>query len=138
MEQIIKNLEKRMDKNYFAVYNGFRLETVERDRAVVCAEIRQESRNPHGIAHGGMLYSMADNASGVAAHTDGRTYVTQHGSMNFLTNRKEGVLRAEARIRRRGQRTCLAEVDVTHEDGTLLATGEFLFFCVSETQEQWA
>lgn len=137
MEQIIKKLERRMEKNYFAVYNHLELECVEPDRAVVRMEIRQESKNPHGIVHGGALYTMADNASGTAAHTDGRTYVTQHGSLNFLTNRREGVLRAEARIRRRGQKTCLAAVDITDEAGTLLATGEFSFFCVSESQEEW-
>ena len=135
MEQIIEKLKERMEKNLFAIYNHLELETVERDRVVVKMEIRPESKNPHGIVHGGALYTMADNASGTAAHTDGRAYVTQHGSLNFLTNRSEGVLRAEAKIRRRGQRTCLAAVDITDEAGTLLATGDFSFFCVSQTQD---
>ena len=134
MEKIIEQLERRMEANRFATYNHLELETVERDRVVVRMEIRPESKNPHGIVHGGALYTMADNACGTAAHTDGRTYVTQHGGLNFLTNRNEGVLRAEAKIRRRGKMTCLAAVDITDEAGTLLATGEFLFFCVSETQ----
>ena len=135
MDEIVRKLEQRMEANLFARYNHLEMETVERDRAVVRLEVRPESKNPHGIVHGGALYTMADNASGIAAHTDGRAYVTQHGSLNFLSNRKEGVLRAEAKIRRRGKTTCLAAVDITAEDGTLLATGEFLFFCVSQTQD---
>ena len=134
MDQILEQLKERMERNLFAIYNHLELETVERDRVVVRMEIRPESKNPHGIVHGGALYTMADNASGTAAHTDGRAYVTQHGSLNFLSNRQEGVLRAEARIRRRGRMTCLAAVDITDEAGVLLATGEFSFFCVSETQ----
>ena len=73
---------------------------------------------------------MADDAAGAAAHTDGRHYVTQNGSLHFLKNQPSGIIRAEGRVRRRGKATCLAVVDITNEDGELLATGDFSYFCV--------
>lgn len=130
MEEIEKQLRERLKRNAFMQHNHIELERVTMDGAVFSLEIRPESKNPMGIVHGGVFYSMADNAAGFAAHTDGRCYVTQSGSMNFLHNRAEGIVRAEARVRHRGKSTCLAVVDITDEEGTLLATGDFSFFCV--------
>ena len=73
---------------------------------------------------------MADNATGAAAHTDGRNYVTQTSALHFLRNQPEGEIQADARVRHRGRSTCLVTVDILGEDETLLATGEFTFFCV--------
>ena len=121
-----KELEELMKKeraNSFAVYN-------HRDHAVFRLTIRPESKNPYGMVHGGAIYTMADNATGAAAHTDGRSYVTQTSSLHFLRNQPEGDILADARVRHRGRSTCLVTVDILGEDKTLLATGEFTFFCV--------
>lgn len=122
----------RLQKNAFTEHNFYELEAIEEDRAVYRLDIRPESLNPHGMVHGGALYTMADDAAGAAAHTDGRYHVTQHGDLNFLKNQSSGVIRAEGRVRRRGKHTCLVEVDITNEDGELLATGQFSYYCISE------
>lgn len=122
--------QQRTKKNAFAVYNHIEMESVEEDHAVFRLFIRPESKNPYGIVHGSALYTMADNATGYAAHTDGRFYVTQTSSMHFLRNQTTGVVRADARVRHRGKSTCLVMVDILGEDGRLLATGEFTYFCV--------
>ena len=101
-------------KNLFATYNHIEAEFVEPDHAIFKLEIRPESKNPYGIVHGGAIYTMADNATGYAAHTDGRSYVTQGSSMHFLRNQSEGIVRADAK----------------GEGGKLLATGEFTYFCI--------
>ena len=124
----------QLGANAFTAHNFIRLESAEPDCVAYCLEIRPESRNPFGMVHGGALYTLADNAAGVAVHTDGRAYVTQAGSLHFLRNQPEGTVRAQGRVRYRGRATCLAEVDITGEDGTLLATGEFTFFRVDPSQ----
>lgn len=120
------------DQNAFSNYNRLRLESVEDDRAVYTLEIRPESRNPWGMAHGGALYTLADDAAGTAAHSDGRHYVTQHGDLHFLDNRAHGTLRATGRVRRRGRSIVLVDVEVTDEAGALLAAGTFTYFCVDQ------
>ena len=104
-------------KNLFATYNHIEAEFVEPDHAIFKLEIRPESKNPYGIVHGGAIYTMADNATGYAAHTDGRSYVTQGSSMHFLRNQSEGVVRADAKVRHRGRTTCLVNVDILGEGG---------------------
>ena len=116
--------------NFFATFNHLELEHIEEDFAVFRLNIRPESKNPFGFVHGGMLVAMADNAAGYAAHTDGRTYVTQSSHITYLHNQVDGVIRAEGRVLHRGHTTCLVRVDIYGDDGRLLSTGEVVFFCV--------
>ena len=129
-EETLAQEQARLEKDGFSRYNGFELEIMEQDRVVYRLDIGRNSLNPYGMVHGGALYTMADDAAGTAAHTDGRSYVTQSGTLHFLDNRAHGVIRATGTVRHRGGSTVLAVVDITGEDGTLLATGEFSYFCV--------
>lgn len=120
----------RLKENAFTAHNFMERESVGPDRAAYRLEIRRESRNPYDMVHGGALYTLADDAAGAAAHSDGRHYVTQHGDLHFLDNRAHGTIRAEGHVRHRGRSTVLVGVDITDEAGVLLAAGEFSYFCV--------
>ena len=106
LEHIRESAETRMRKNAFMLHNYIELERVEKD--------------------------LADNATGAAAHSDGRYYVTQTSALHFLRNQATGTVRASAWVRHRGKSTVLTAVDITGEGGRLLATGEFTFFCVDK------
>ena len=116
--------------NAFAVFNHLEVEYVERDYAVFRLDIRPESKNPFGFVHGGLLAGMEDNAAGYAAHSDGRTYVTQSSHLTYFRNQAEGIIRAAGRVIHRGRTVCLVRVDITGADDVLLATGEVSYFCV--------
>ncbi len=125
----IKN--KRLNLNRFMTYNFIELSVLELDRAECRLTLRPESTNPSGMLHGGALYTMADSTAGSAAHSDGRIYVTQDSSMNYLSNIKEGTAVAVGTVVHRGKTTCLVNVDIIAEaTGKLLATGRFTFFCI--------
>lgn len=132
MNELEEKTAERLQRNGFMQHNFIEMESVEPDRAVFRLTIRPESRNPYGQLHGGAIYTLADNATGSAAHTDGRYYVTQSGELHFLRNQATGTVRATAWVRHRGKSTCLLSVDITGEDGRLLATGEFRYFCVNK------
>lgn len=123
-------LKEKEAANRFTAYNHIELVLAEPDHVIFRLDICPESKNGYGMVHGGAIYAMADNATGFAAHTDGRSYVTQTSSLHFLRNQSEGEIQADARIRHRGRSTCLVDVDIWGTDETLLATGEFTFFCV--------
>ena len=120
----------KLGSNAFTSHNFIELESAEPDHVVYRLDIRPESWNPYGMVHGGALYTLADDAAGGTAHSDGRHYVTQSGSLHFLDNRAHGIIRAEGRVLHRGRSTVLVAVDVTDEAGALLATGQFAYFCV--------
>ena len=121
--------------NAFAVYNHIDLEHAEKDKVIIRLDINDNSKNPLGIVHGGAMYTMADCATGIAAHTDGRRYVTQTSTMHYLRNRKEGVIRAVGQVIHRGRTTCIVKAEITDEEGKLLAMGEFSFFCVDREEK---
>ena len=132
MTEIEERIQERQKKNGFMHHNFIEMESVERDRAVFKLTIRPESKNPYGMVHGGAIYTLADNATGTAAHTDGRYYVTQTSALHILRNQSEGTVRATATVSHRGRSTVLTAVDITGDDGKLIATGEFTFFCVDK------
>ena len=132
MNELEQRTLARLEKNGFMNYNHIEMETVEQDYAVFRLQVRPENRNVYGMVHGGAIYTLADNATGAAAHSDGRYYVTQTSALHFLRNQATGTVRASAWVRHRGKSTVLTAVDITGEGGRLLATGEFTFFCVDK------
>ena len=129
-QNILDYLHETKKHDRFAAYNGIEVVMVEQDHAVFRLNIRPESKNPYNMVHGGAIYTMADSSTGYAAHTDGRSYVTQTSALHFLRNQSEGEIRADAQVRHRGHSTCLVAVDILGENNKLIATGEFTFFCV--------
>jgi len=118
--------------NPFCLHNELLQELEERDRCVFRMEVKPFHKNYYGNVHGGVFFSLADSAAGFAARTDGRYYVTQTADMHYVRGESQGVVRADARVRYRGRTTALIHVDVTNEDGKLLATGEFTYYCISD------
>lgn len=116
--------------NAFALYNGVRTSAPAPDHGEAVLTLGPNSLNLHGLLHGGAYYTLADCAGGVACRTDGRRYVTLHGGIDFIRSVSSGTVTARAVIRHRGRSTCQAAVDITDQAGTLLATGDFTFFCL--------
>ena len=69
MNELEMKTRERVQANAFMLHNHIELESVEQDRAVFRLTIRPESKNPYGMVHGGAIYTLADNATGAAAHT---------------------------------------------------------------------
>ena len=120
--------------NPFVQLIGVEIVEVEPDRSLLRLELRPEMLNPHGLVHGGALFTLADNAAGCASSTDGRTYVTQGGDIHFLHTQASGAVWAEALVKHRGRSTVLVEVTLTGEEGRLLATASFTYFCVDGSE----
>jgi acyl-CoA thioesterase len=118
--------QRRLDlfRSYddFNRHNGLRLTDVDDGTATVEVTLRKEGLNPRGIAHGGLIFTLCDVATGVAARTGGRTTVSQDASIYFL---RPGVntekLTAKGRVLKEGRTTGYAEAEVFNDDGTLIA-----------------
>lgn len=79
-------------KNSFMLHNGIQLTKMERDHAVVEADLTTWNRNLYGAVHGGMFLTMADCAAGGAARSNGMRYVTISNSFEFFRNTKQGTI----------------------------------------------
>ncbi|HET8576889.1 MAG TPA: PaaI family thioesterase [Methylomirabilota bacterium] len=86
--------------------------------------------NPHGVTHGGVIYTLADYAMGGALTSrlePGERCATIEIKINYLAPVSSGQLTAEARVIERTRRIGVLEARVESSGGELvaLATGTF-------------
>lgn len=106
----------------FNRHNALRLVDVDDGTSTVEVTLRKEGLNPHGIAHGGLIFTLCDVATGVAARSGGRNTVSQDASIYFLRpGTRTEKLTAKGRVIKEGRTTGYTEAEVYTDDGTLIA-----------------
>ena len=101
---------------------GLVIEEAREGYARVRMRLRPDMANGHGIAHGGMIFSLADSAFAYACNSRNATTVAAHASISFLSPAKVGeTLIAEAEERARNGRSGVYSVRVTADDGRIVA-----------------
>ncbi len=76
--------------------------------------------------------TLCDMTAAFAAYTDGRCYVTQNASLQFLgTPHSKGVI-AEGTVLHRGKTVTSVRVEVLDESGKLLCEGLFSMYAVQK------
>jgi uncharacterized protein (TIGR00369 family) len=114
---------------------GFEVESVEVGLVIFRMRVRKRHRQMHGVVHGGILATLADTVSAVAAFTTiapGSQIATIEMKINFLEAVMEGVLRAEGRVLRTGRNFVVTECEIRNEDGSLAAKALLTFGAVSD------
>lgn len=123
-------------ENKFMIYNGIAITDMEEGRVTAELTISENSLNPNAHLHGGAIFTMADVASGTLARQDGRQYATECADIHFLRGTVGGKVIAVARLIRRGRRTCVTQVEITGEQGALLAVVTTHFSCIGESYQK--
>ena len=86
-------------------------------------KIRPEQCNSHGICHGGITMLLADTAAAYALNTGEETprWVSSTSQSCFLAPGKAGrTLSAHAELHPRRGRSCLVDIRVQDEEGTIV------------------
>ena len=91
--------------------------------ALVRLTVRRDMVNGHAIAHGGLVFTLADSAFAVACNSHGIVTVAAGADVEFVAPGRLGdVLLADAVEHTRYGRSGLTEVTVTREsDGAVIA-----------------
>lgn len=86
-------------------------------------EIVPESLNRWGRPHGGVLFSLADDACGVAmTGLRQESCVTVSSNMEYIASAGDtGHLIARGRVVHAGRRTCFCQAEITTSEGKLIA-----------------
>lgn len=87
-------------------------------------EIGRGHLNPGGIAHGGVIYTLADAAMGASVMSmlePGQRCVTAELKVNYLKAVKTGRLVAHAKVVRKGNRLATVTAEVRDGQGDLIA-----------------
>ncbi len=119
-------------KSNFVDHVGIVVESMESGVAVMTLVLADHHRNSGGLAHGGVLASLADSAGGAAAYSMvpyEKMAVTTDFSLTCLKSISAGSLMATARVIHSGRRFMRAEVKITSGD-VLLATAGVSFMVI--------
>lgn len=123
-----EELKNRIKTDDFTAYNGVYAESIEEGRAVMAVDLNVHSMNIWGIPHGGLLYTLADVAAGVATQSCFTGInKTVSGTLNFLdADVAASKLTAVGVVDRIGRTMAFCTVQIRSDNGILLAEGQFV------------
>ena len=91
--------------------------------------VTDQTVNLYQTAHGGAIFSVADQACEAAGNSFGKPAVALQHNIHFLAPGKSGdILEATAKVTNRSHRVGLIEFEVKNQEGRLLATGQQLIY----------
>mgnify|MGYP001055392474 FL=1 len=123
--EVEASLRERLDHNPFVRFMGVEVPELGEGYARFTLEIRPDFHNSQGFLQGGVIAALADEAVAYALFSlvpEGEMISTVEMKINFLAPAQQGVLEAQALIRKRGRTLSLGEVEVT-QDTRLVAKG---------------
>lgn len=113
----------------FARSIGMRLVELQAGFARTAIPVTEATLNIHQIAHGGVIFAVADHACEAAGNSLGDLAVALQNNINFLSAGKAGdLLEATARLIHRSKRIGLLDFEVRNQEGHLLASGQQLIY----------
>jgi acyl-CoA thioesterase len=128
-EEIAPNFKNallnKVQKNHpFWQLLGMELTDVKQGWAVVRLPFDPKLTQADGLAHGGSIFSAADAAVAMALIgmiDRNATMVTLEMKINYIKPFTGGEIQAQAAIISKGSRTAVGEVDITNQDGQIIA-----------------
>ena len=91
--------------------------------------ITDESINIYKMAHGGAIFSIADQACEAAGNSFGERAVALQQNIHFLAAGKSGdLLEATAKVSHRSKRVGLIEFEIRNQEGLLVAIGQQVIY----------
>ena len=119
----------------FARSLGVELIEVAPGYAKLAMVVREDMLNSHDTAHGGAVFSLADAAFAVASNSHGPLAVALEVSIHYVAPAYPGDrLVAEAREESQGRRIGVYRLQVTNQEGTLVAVAQATAY--RKTREQ--
>ncbi|MEK7701964.1 MAG: PaaI family thioesterase [candidate division NC10 bacterium] len=121
-------LRDRIQSEPWAQAIGIQYLDLRRGYCRVSLKLQPHMVNFQGRPHGGVLFTLADVAFGAACNSHGEDAVALNVAISYVAAVKpDATLIAEARAAKQGRQAGFYEVEVTTEDGTLVA----LVHCVA-------
>ena len=94
--------------------------------------LTEDHMNPHGVVHGGVLYSMADTSMGGALYSrlsEDESCATIEVKMVYMASVREGTVECETKLLHKGKRIAVLESEVRAGERLIAkALGTFAIF----------
>lgn len=119
------NIFDFLKQDRYAAFTGIELLEAGEGTALAKLEVKEMHLNGANMVQGGALFTLADLAFAAAANSRGTVAVSLNSFISFIASAAEGdTLYARAQEVSLHKKIALYHVDITREDGTLIATFE--------------
>jgi len=128
-EKIFGSIRQRVKDEPFAKKMGMHLEKLDTGYSLVTMTFTSEMENIFGMAHGGAIFSVIDEAFETASNSHGTMAVALNMNVTYLAPPEPGdTLAAEAKEINRTSRTANYYITVKNQSDKLLATCQALVY----------
>jgi acyl-CoA thioesterase len=115
------DLREFFHRDAVAKYLGVEIVALESGYAAVRMEVQDRHLNLFGTVHGGVLFTLADIAFGLAGTAEGTSAVAIDAAVSYMKSARYGTLYAEAREYSSQGPLASYRVVVTEDDGDPIA-----------------
>jgi len=131
--EILEKLREKFSNDPYAKLLGVELLEVKEGYGRASLTIRDDMLNFHGVAHGGLIASLADVVFAAASNSHNKKAVALNLSINYRKPAKAGdILIAEAFEESLGKHTALYRIVVQNSKGDVIAIGQGLVYRLEE------
>ena len=130
LELTKENIIEYFDKiEGFNKYNQIKLESLKDDEAILYINLSNNSLNPNGTVHGGLIFSLADTAIGTLCYSTGRKGVTVDSNISYLLPCTGNTIKCIAKPLKVGKTIGFYRAEIFNSDGKLaaVATANYMF-----------
>lgn len=116
-----KELTQHIKNDRFAKHVGIRLLEISNGYALVELTLNETHLNGLDRVQGGVIFTLADYAFGAASNSHGFTTVGINVNISYYKTPTGKIIRAEAKEISAQNKICGYQINVTDEDGSLIA-----------------
>ncbi len=117
----------------FAAHCGIELLEVSTGYAKTSMRIEDRHLNGVDVVHGGAIFTLADLAFAAASNSHGTVAVAINAGIWYVKAATEGVLTAEAREVSLTPKLATYSIQITNDDGEIIATFEGMVYRKKQT-----
>ncbi len=136
MDYLEKLREEVNARGGFMKYNHMHMTALEEGFCEIRTTLTEYSLNPHGVAHGGLLFSLCDTAAGIAATSMGRDTVTQSADIHFLRPGSGTELIAQGKVIKCGSNIAFCTTEIRDDQQRLVACANFEMFYIGPDKRE--
>jgi acyl-CoA thioesterase len=128
-EKVKEAIFRQVEKEPFAQKLGLKLVDLDEGYSRVEMNFTPDMENIHGMAHGGALFSLIDEAFETASNSHGTVAVALNMNITYLSSPLPGSrLIAEAREFNRTKKTAVYDIKVFDKQNNLMASCQALVY----------
>lgn len=119
--QVEEILNKMENEDGFFHHNNCHVVSVDNNDITLKVDLSDNSMNPYGSAHGGLIFGLGDTVMGMIAASTGRRAVTLNANISYLLPGTGEYLIAKGEMVREGKTTCVVRANIYNDQEKLIA-----------------